>query len=423
MSEYKKKINWLVINLDYVLKNYYYEFKCNFNKTLHQENKKFDWGYYETGKVSPRPDETGKVSPRPDETDLILKITDELINGIKNKIQSLISFAQITDNNCVILIHEQYDIDFINWRNLFSNDFKFNHSNNETSNNLYHVKRLNQLLEHDSLLIQYLEENYVYMTTKNVYINDMIAIITKTIEKKHSYNHVIIISNDSAVYQLLNDRINILNIYCDEDATRILSSSEVNLWYHIINGYKNLNISPIMFKASQIYDFIKETNNYHPIIKNETSEFRELNKREIYYVLHNLTDFKKFIETKPDFISNNQHIANQKLLDFNNIPDELHESIKKILSDILQKKQYISTTNKKVYNNCNNTKIQPSIQSTIQTSIQSTIENNHLDSEKIKKMKKIKKSETGARIKSEIKEKLKKSNNFFSVLTIEDNSE
>jgi hypothetical protein len=38
-------------------------------------------------------------------------------------------------------------------------------------------------------------------------------------------------------------------------------------------------------------------------------------------------------------------------------------------------------------------------------------------------MKKIKKIKNRARMKSEIKEKLKKSNNFFSVLTIEDNSE
>ncbi len=374
MSEYKKKSTWLVINLDYVLKNYYHEFKYNFNKTLQQSKQTFDWCEYETSS-----DQSSNIN-----------LTDELIKGIKQKIQSLISFAQITDNNCVVLIHEQYDtIEIDNWRNAIMNTFKINHTN--------HFKRLNQLLEKDSILIKYFQENYVYITTKNVYINDVIAIVTKTIEKKPNYNHIIIISNDSDVYQLLNDRINILNIYCDEDTTRILSSSEVNLWYHIINGYKNLNISSIMFKTSKIYDFIKETNNYHPLKKNELSEFRGLNKREIYYVLHNLTDFKKFIEKNPDFILNNQHIINQKLLDFNNIPDELYECIKKLLLDILQKKLYISS-------NKNHLKI---------------IQNNEKKTSEIRPRTKDEINQ----IKEKIKEKIKKSNNFFSVLTIDDNSE
>ncbi len=374
MSEYKKKSTWLVINLDYVLKNYYHEFKYNFNKTLQQSKQTFDWCEYETSS-----DQSSNIN-----------LTDELIKGIKQKIQSLISFAQITDNNCVVLIHEQYDtIEIDNWRNAIMNTFKINHTN--------HFKRLNQLLEKDSILIEYFQENYVYITTKNVYINDVIAIVTKTIEKKPNYNHIIIISNDSDVYQLLNDRINILNIYCDEDTTRILSSSEVNLWYHIINGYKNLNISSIMFKTSKIYDFIKETNNYHPLKKNELSEFRGLNKREIYYVLHNLTDFKKFIEKNPDFILNNQHIINQKLLDFNNIPDELYECIKKLLLDILQKKLYISS-------NKNHLKI---------------IQNNEKKTSEIRPRTKDEINQ----IKEKIKEKIKKSNNFFSVLTIDDNSE
>ncbi len=48
MSEYKKKSTWLVINLDYVLKNYYHEFKYNFNKTLQQSKQTFNWCEYET---------------------------------------------------------------------------------------------------------------------------------------------------------------------------------------------------------------------------------------------------------------------------------------------------------------------------------------------------------------------------------------
>lgn len=399
MSEYKKKSTWLVINLDYVLKNYYHEFKCNFNKTLQQSNKTFDWGCYET------------TLNNCIDTNLILEITNELIKGIKQKIQSLISFAQITDNNCVILIHQEYDtIELNNWRNLISNDFNFNHLINDTNTN-FNFKTLNQLVEEGSLLINYLQEKYVYITSKNNYINDVIAIVTKTIEKKNNYNCITIISNDSDVYQLLNDRITVLNIYCDEDTTRILSSSEVNLWYHIINGYKNLNISPIMFKTSQIYDFIKETNNYHPIIKNENSDFRQLNKREVYYVLHHLTDFKKFIENTPDFILNQQHIINQKLLDFNTIPDELYESIKNTFLSILQNKIYIASTNKNSYNNGYIQSIQQIKHN------QLNCEKNNKFSDKLKKKNEIRNEIIN------IKATIKKTNNVFSILTVDGDSE
>jgi hypothetical protein len=240
----------------------------------------------------------------------------------------------------------------------------------------------------------------------------MISIIIKAIDKTFNYNSITIISNDYVIYQLISDRIHILNVYGEEDTTRMLSSSEVNLWYHIINGYKNYNIPPIMFKTSLIYDFIKETNNYHPINKIETLDFRQLNKRELYYVLHHLNDFKKFILNTSDFILNNQYIINKQILDFNNIPLEIYESIKKLFLDISYKKtlSYVSHNNTNTFNEQDQPYNQPYNHP--------YNENNSHD------IKKKQSKNINNRLKKDdinsLKLAIKKSNNLFSALTIYD---
>jgi hypothetical protein len=404
MSEYKnklyrKKTSWLVINLDYILKNYYYEFKNNFIKKLLEPNKyninHFDWYKYEN--------DLNFIDIQNDK--LILEITNELIADIIKKIQNLVIFHKIQNNN-VVFIHEQKDtLEINNWRTEIWSNFRYYNCNNELNDSISNIKIIDTLLDYDSILFNYLEHNYIYITEKNIQANDMISIIIKAIDKTFNYNSITIISNDYVIYQLISDRIHILNVYGEEDTTRMLSSSEVNLWYHIINGYKNYNIPPIMFKASLIYDFIKETNNYHPINKIETLDFRQLNKRELYYVLHHLNDFKKFILNTSDFILNNQYIINKQILDFNNIPLEIYESIKKLFLDI----SYLKVSSSFYYNNTNSLNI---------FNKQMTENNHDINKKQSKNINNKKKDDI-----QYLKLAIKKSNNLFSALTIYDSDE
>jgi hypothetical protein len=397
MSEYYKtrlhvkKTSWLVINLDYILKNYYLEFKNTFLHNKHNINN-FEWTKYEMNDV----DFDGDKFP--------LEITNDLIKEIKQKILLLIEYNKITVNNHVILIHEQpYTLDtqnqnqtqtqtpIQNWRNEVYSDFNY-----KDSNHLF--KSIDKLLENSSELVTFFREsNFIYITERNIPVNDMIAIITKNIEKSYNYNNIIIISDSYDIYQLVSDKIHILNIHCEEDVTRILSSGEVNLWYHIINGHKKNGIPALLFKTNMIYDFIKETNNYHPINKPESIEFRELNKRELYYVLHHLNDFKKFIENTPEFVLNKQHIINRQIIDFNNIPTNIIETINKIFIEMSKKISYQSDNPHNLHNlhNPHNPHI------------------HHIPDNHHNEIKKLKPSNNHPKL-------LKKSNNIFSALTIYD---
>jgi hypothetical protein len=143
------------------------------------------------------------------------------------------------------------------------------------------------------------------------------------------------------------------------------------------------------------YLFIKETNNYHPINKIESLEFRELNKRELYYMLHHLNDFKRFLEKNPNFVLNEQYIINKKLLDFNNIPLNIFESISKLFKNNFKKKS-------SSYKNSNNY-------------LNEKTNSNFCHNKSLQNDKLLKKDEIAS-----LKLTIKKTNNMFSALCIYD---
>jgi hypothetical protein len=161
----------------------------------------------------------------------------------------------------------------------------------------------------------------------------------KFIENEFPNDSITIISQDSDFYQLINDKISVLNINGEEETSRILSSDEINLWFKIINGQKSNNVPPIKFKIEFLKEFLgndydNESNNDfseqdkkfdNPSEENEN--FRELTKKELYIVLHNLSNFKSAIENNSSVIENNQLNINKEIIDFNYIPQKIASEI------------------------------------------------------------------------------------------------
>lgn len=309
---------------------------------------------------------------------------------IKNKILYLTNLNNTDDNNKleVVLINQikiNNDNDICIWRkNIIPNwDDKFNteyykYCNDAIYNSLY-----------DNELCDFIKDNHFIYLNYNfnfIEINDVISIITKTIEYNYMDDMITIISSDTDFYQLINDKITVLNMNGNEDISRILSSGEINLWYKIINGNKKNNIPIIKFNSYFIDKFIKlhdndndnekdkDNNNNNEIennnqnnyndhnnmednddidnyinytikyinnIENESdyneNDYRELTKRELYYFLHHLNSLKKILENNPNYVLNKQHLINKSLIDFSNIPIEFVNMIEKDFWEIYKK--------------------------------------------------------------------------------------
>ena len=274
----------------------------------------------------------------------------ELYDNIKNKIINLMKNKN--SNFYVVLVNDN----IINngWRDSILSNYS------EKFTFKYYESRKRQLWGYlfDYYLSSFIKENkYMYISNYTVEFIDIVAILTKYIEYNYSGDKITIISSDSDFYQLINDNVSVLNMNGDEDVSRILSSGEVNLWFKIIKGVRNIS-SPVLFNISFINYFL-QTNDDHKlmnaenyreniIINDNPDNFRELNKQELYYFLHNLNIFKKILLDNTNYILNNQHIINKKLIDFNNIPIEFID----IIED-----EFINIFKKNYKNNINKTKI------------------------------------------------------------------
>ena len=112
-------------------------------------------------------------------------------------------------------------------------------------------------------------------------------------------------------------------------------------------------------------------------------------------MLHHLNDFKRFLEKNPNFVLNEQYIINKKLLDFNNIPLNIFESISKLFKNNFKKKS-------SSYKNSNNY-------------LNEKTNSNFCHNKSLQNDKLLKKDEIAS-----LKLTIKKTNNMFSALCIYD---
>ena len=323
----KSKSNWLVIDLNYIFNTYYNKLKSLIKYNLESE------------------------------IFISSEFIDELTKNIKDKILNLITIYKYIPNNHIIIVTEFIEENSnLNWRNIISNDYKYNNlfdnnnNNNNNNNNIY--KSLWKEVFDLRLNNFFYQKDYICFNFMNVEIIDIISIIVKTIETNFLDDIITIISDNNFFYQLINDKVSLLDINLTEETHKILSSNEINLWFQIIKGNKNKNIQPLLFNIFYLklildtinYQFEDHSQIIEPKIFINNNEYTELNKNELYIILNNLTEFKKIInsnynDNNNDDINNNDdsnniikdnlYIINEKLLNINLIPNDLFLSIEK----------------------------------------------------------------------------------------------
>ncbi len=188
----------------------------------------------------------------------------------------------------------------------------------------------------DTYIINFFNEYEFIFYNNNIYNNtDIIAVITNIISNNNNVDIIRIISNNHIFYQLINDKILILNINCQEDTMHILSSGKVNLWYNIINGLD----TKLKFNNDFISYFISSNmnNNIDDLSINNNIDYRYLTKKELYLFLHNIDVLEKILSKNPNIVLNQQHLINQSLVDFTKIPINIVNEIKIDFCKLYQK--------------------------------------------------------------------------------------
>jgi hypothetical protein len=129
-----------------------------------------------------------------------------------------------------------------------------------------------------------------------------------------------IVTHDSDFYQLISDKTTILNLDGVAEPERHYSTGQENLWFNIIGGKMSNKVPGLKFKKDLLKDFLGSYYDYeqNPDVDNEY--YRRVSRQEQHYLVCNLDRSIKWITETPDLIENDQHIINQKILDFKEIP-------------------------------------------------------------------------------------------------------
>ena len=222
----------------------------------------------------------------------------ELSKQIKNKITNLVTINKHIQNNHVILINniiEAKNTDWV-WRASILPDWikKYNQEFYK-----YRNDPIWKIIFDLTLNKFFVERGYIHFCYQDTEVDDIIAIVVKLLEQTFPDDLITIISQNSDFYQLINDKIIVLNINGEEDTSRILPSGEINLWFKIINGQRSNYTPSLKFNVEFLKNFLK--NDYDADFENDklikssedehVSLYRELTKKELYVVLHKLKSF------------------------------------------------------------------------------------------------------------------------------------
>lgn len=133
----------------------------------------------------------------------------------------------------------------------------------------------------DTYIINFFNSyDFIYYNNNTYNNTDVIAIISNII-LNNNIDIIKIISNNKILYQLISDKILILNMYGKEDTLHILSSGKINLWYNIINGLDTklqFNINFISYFLSSNKNDLDWNNN-----NDLELEYRCLTKKNYIY--------------------------------------------------------------------------------------------------------------------------------------------
>ncbi len=303
-----KTSSWMIIDLDHIFRRHYIGLK---NYYVKNNPDKYDFKTYEWYKNH----------------DFVL----ELSKQIKNKITNLVTINRYIPNNHVILTNDMIESKTTDWmwRAEIFPDWIKKYTQEYYS---YRMDPIWKAVFDISLNKFFQERGYIHFCQVDTEADDIIAVIVKLIEKTFPNDTITIISQDSDFYQLINDKITVLNINGEEETYRILPSGEINLWFKIINGQKSNHVPPLEFNIEFLKEYLGNDFDLECDEKNDTCEdekYRELTKKELYVILHNLNDFQQAINKNENNVKHNQHLINQKIIDFSYIPKELILTIEK----------------------------------------------------------------------------------------------
>lgn len=147
--------------------------------------------------------------------------------------------------------------------------------------------------------------------------DDIVACLSKHLRKSFDAN-ITILANDTDYLQLVNEKVRLLDMKGKE---RTSANKQHDLWKKILIGDTSDNIPGCYINQSNIYSdrknvrFIRCT----PKVINLM-----LSDWDIWY--------SRLIET-PDIIRDRQHLLNQKLIDFENIPQDMYQGIVELLGE------------------------------------------------------------------------------------------
>ncbi len=159
-------------------------------------------------------------------------------------------------------------------------------------------------LSYQTLIPQFIDKGSHLLSVDESECDDIIAVLVNSI-LSNTESNIILISNDNDFLQLINDRVKIINLSGQNLEKKIKFNPLIDLQIKIMIGDKSDNI--------------------HPIIK-------KLSYKKAYEILQNENEFKqKILENEK---IKKMYILNKKLIDFNEIPENIKLKIENKIKEI-----------------------------------------------------------------------------------------
>lgn len=220
------------------------------------------------------------------------EFSEKFINTFSNKLNEIEKKLKI--KNAIKIVAKDCPRKDI-WRNSLIENYKGgrNDKKNAFCKKFFKLVYKNKLFENNNFK--------TILSHDTLEADDCIAITTKHIIESYKYANVWIIANDMDYLQLSNDRVNIINLkYINlADKKSSCHDADCDKFCKIVCGDKSDNIKGIFNKCG-IKTAIK-------LYKDKEMFKEKLKDKQVY----------------------NKYILNKKLIDFNEIPQELIDSFKK----------------------------------------------------------------------------------------------
>lgn len=220
-------------------------------------------------------------------TEKFPKLFNKCINELKNKFK--VTFEDI--------IFCKDDLKSNLWRTKIYNDYK---KGRVSDNLIYQFFNMSYKL----LIPEFINKGSHMIYVPECESDDIMAILVKNIINKTRSN-IILISNDNDFLQLINEKVNIINLSGQNLNKKIKYSPDIDLKIKIMLGDKSDNIRPVM---------------------------KRLSHKKAFNILENEEHFKDLVLDNKEI--NDQYNLNQKLIDFSQIPENIKLKIEYKIKEI-----------------------------------------------------------------------------------------